>query len=129
MAPKTWYERISGEIEKPVRPKKPRKPKTYTVVCQQWEESERGWGTRPDGYSLHLSEGEREAYVKDFWEAEAERNNPSTEVPDEYSRPCGSPYLVDVSKTIYAQVEATKNGKRFSGPMPKGATSGWVTRT
>ena len=22
------------------------------VVCQLWEESERGWGVRPDGYSL-----------------------------------------------------------------------------
>ena len=28
---------------------------TKEVVAVQWEESERGWGVRPDGCSLHVS--------------------------------------------------------------------------
>lgn len=30
--------------------------KRHGVICQKWEESERGWGTRPNGYSLHLAD-------------------------------------------------------------------------
>jgi hypothetical protein len=33
------------------------------VVYQSWLESERGWGVRPDGYSLHLSLGDRKRFI------------------------------------------------------------------
>ncbi len=28
--------------------------KEKTVIIQNWEESERGWGTRPDGWTIHI---------------------------------------------------------------------------
>lgn len=52
------------------------------VWVMEWEESERGWGTRPDGVSLHKSKADCDAYVKKYWEGMPDR------APDEYSRPC-----------------------------------------
>jgi hypothetical protein len=69
--------------------------------------SERGWGQRPDGYSLHLTESDRKQYIKDYWDKMPD------EVQDEYSRPEGSPERIDVDETLHAQVKASKNGLRF----------------
>ena len=46
-----------------------------------WEEKERNWGNRPDGWSLHDSHEEYERYLEAHWE--------STPLPrpDEYSFP------------------------------------------
>lgn len=83
--------------------------RVHVVVVQEWEESERGWGVRPDGATLHLTEADRVAYVADYW-AREKRANTSGQVPDEYSRPSGSPTVIDVSDATYAQVKKTKNG-------------------
>ena len=32
------------------------------VFVVEWEEYEKGWGTRPDGYSVHTSPAKRDAY-------------------------------------------------------------------
>ncbi len=77
-----------------------------TVVCQDWLESERGWGTRPDGCSLHLNKLDLEKFVKAYWARMPD------ETPDEYSRPCGQAYLVDVSDEIYSKILESKNGIR-----------------
>lgn len=77
-----------------------------TAVRQDWEESERGWGVRPDGYSLHKTVGDCQKYIKEYW-----AGMPSA-VPDEYSRPCGSPRLVDVNREVYRSIEKSKNGIR-----------------
>ena len=76
----------------------------FPVVKQLWEESERGWGTRPDGYSLHLSEADRVAFVKDYW------SKMPKEVPESYSRPYGGPTVVDVDVETYEKVRDSKNG-------------------
>ena len=68
-------------------------PFTVTVVVQKWEESERGWGVRPDGYSLHIDEAQRKRYI-DAYRAEM----PNT-APDEYSRLSGTPYAAEVTLT------------------------------
>jgi hypothetical protein len=52
------------------------------IFVQLWEESEAGWGVRPDGASLHLNESDSLIYVKEYWD-----KMPDT-VPAEYSRPC-----------------------------------------
>lgn len=78
----------------------------YPVVKQLWEESERGWGIRPDGYSLHLNEEDRKNYVSDF-----NKTLPSY-VPDEYSRVSGSPTIIDVDSKLYKEIKASKNGIR-----------------
>lgn len=76
----------------------------FSVVRQDWLESERGWGCRPDGYTLHLTKSDRDAFVKAYWDRMPD------EVPDEYSRPEGQPTLVDVDEATYEKVKASKNG-------------------
>lgn len=77
------------------------------IVVQEWEESERGWGCRPDGFSLHLTIADAKAYAKKFWDDE-KKLNAKGGVPDEYSRECGSPQLIDVEDCVYEAVEAAK---------------------
>lgn len=78
------------------------------LVRQDWVESERGWGVRPDGYSLHLTSGDRDAFVKDYWDTMP------NEAPDEYSRPDGEPRMVTAGSEIAEEVRASKNGVRYS---------------
>jgi hypothetical protein len=77
------------------------------VVCQHWIESERGWGQRPDGVSLHLTLDDVKDYVKAYWET-----MPNT-VPYEYSKPVGKPTLVRVNDSVYEAVKSGKNGRRY----------------
>jgi hypothetical protein len=53
----------------------------YLVVCQDWTEHERGWGSRPDGYTLHLTFADRDIYVEGY---NSTYNNLPT-APDEYT--------------------------------------------
>ena len=94
------------------------------VVVQKWEESERGCGSRPDGYSLHLTDAGREAFIKEYWD-----RMPDGPAPDEYSKPDGTPYKAEVSAEVFAKVEASWNGIREVGiPPGSGGTDGWVSR-
>lgn len=77
------------------------------VYCLLWEESERGWGVRPDGASLHLSTEDSAQFVKAYWAQQPD------EVPDEYSRPSGKPKLIEVDDETYEKIEASKNGIRI----------------
>lgn len=92
-----------------------------TVVMQRWYESERGWGQRPDGCSLHLTEKHRVAYCKKYWDDEKKRNT-SGEVPDEYSKEDGSPVLINLDKRskLYKDLVKSKNGIRVYGELPNG---------
>lgn len=99
------------------------KPRTsrHRVLCQKWEESEAGWGTRPDGYSLHRSEEDRKRFVKAHWDG-----MPATP-PSEYSRPDGTPYWCLVDNKTYRAIVASAHGIRRHGPMPgNGGTDGWM---
>lgn len=62
------------------------------VIIQRWEESERGWGVRPDGYSIHPNQAALNRYIKAYWKAMPDG------VPDEYSRPSGEPYEAEVDE-------------------------------
>ena len=87
--------------------RKSRKPKKQTLkslIYVGWEESERGWGTRPDGCSLHLSAEDYQTFFKEY-AAKQPRY-----VPDEYSRPAGEPIPVKVTPEVYQRVEKSKNG-------------------
>jgi hypothetical protein len=91
-----------------------------TVVVQKWEESERGFGTRPDGFSLHLSEEDRVEYVRKYWASMPD------EAPDEYSRPDGSPYLADVDEETLELIRKSEHGIMRTGPLPgSGGSDGW----
>lgn len=97
-----------------------------SVVVQKWEESERGWGQRPDGYSLHLSEEDRKEFIRAYWELMPDA------VPDEYERPCGSPYEAEIDAALHEQIEIARTegvcGIRFfDNKYPgSGGTDGWV---
>ena len=99
-----------------------------TVVVQKWEESERGWDTRPDGFSLHLTEADRVAFIKAYWARMPDRDAFGC-APDEYSLPCGTPYLADVDAKMFKVLKATKNGDRYYANFPypgSGGTDGWM---
>ena len=76
----------------------------YKVVCQRWEESERGWGVRPDGYSLHLTESDRQTFVKAYWDRMPDN------VPDEYLRPSGNPYWCLIDSETYDKIKDPVSG-------------------
>ena len=80
-------------------------PKKHPVVQVSWDESERGWGIRPDGYSFHLNEEDATAYIKEYWDRMPK------EVPDEYSRP-ENHKIVDVGPKLYRHIKNSKNGIR-----------------
>jgi hypothetical protein len=86
------------------RPAKKAKPaKTVpvrTVIGQDWWERERGWGMRPDGFTLHLTTAARDAYIKYY--NETYNNLPSA--PDEYTKAEGDPKIVQVSEKIYKKL-------------------------
>jgi hypothetical protein len=81
------------------------------IVIQEWEETERGWGCRPDGFSLHLTIADAKLYAKKHWDDEKKLNT-SGGVPDEYTRECGSPQLMDVEDCVYEAVETAKKNKQ-----------------
>lgn len=86
----------------------------HEVLCQLWDESERGWGIRPDGYSLHLDRDSRQRYIDSYW------SRMPKSVPDEYSRPDGDPYWCMVSQEVYDEICASPNGIReFKNDWPK----------
>lgn len=78
------------------------------VICQRWFESERGWGQRPDGISVHVSMTDYEDFLK--LEGPKEREI----VPDEYSMPIEPPFRMSVSDDAFkglslaCQVEGRK---------------------
>lgn len=94
------------------------------VICQKWEESEGGWGTRPDGYTLHLSDADRKKFIEAYW-----ARMPKA-VPGEYSRPDGTPYECEIDEETYKRVEAsTQKGELGiwgSGKHPAGGKDGWL---
>jgi hypothetical protein len=77
------------------------------VTYVNWEEPERGWETRPDGCSLHLTLKDYKAFEEAYWAKMPK------EVPDEYSRPAGEPVEVRVNSKLYREIKKTKNGLRL----------------
>lgn len=77
-----------------------------TMVVQEWVESEAGWGTRFDGYSIHETSEDRDAYIKEYWDSMPDA------VPAIYSRPLGEPRLMHIWAEAADEVAKTKNGWR-----------------
>lgn len=110
-------EAVRDRISPAMRLKKQKK-KRYTVVKQHWVESERGFGMRSDGYSLHLSEEDRKKYVEQRTEIEHKLQRdmgfPEGRIPDTYSRAYGSALLEDVDEETYRRVENSECGVMMS---------------
>lgn len=84
-------------------------PSTYTVFAQAWEESERGWGVRPDGASLHRTLEDCKEFRRAFWEKELASQIPGV-TPDCYSRTVGVPQEVAIDEELYEHVAASEHG-------------------
>jgi hypothetical protein len=111
---------------------KKEKEEIMKLWVQKWEESERGWGTRPDGYTLHATKEHVDHFLKDMRKREMEGMSQNY-VPESYSRPDGSdPYEWECDdQELVSKVTKSKNGIWGSGknpPKPKEGTkiSGWI---
>lgn len=84
--------------------------RTAVILYQAWEESERGWGVRPDGYSLHIDKAHRDKFVNALLKRQSEyfkeRGLKDGDAPDEYTRVSGEPVQVFVTRAIYQQLVA-----------------------
>lgn len=100
------------------------------IICQKWEESESGWGSRPDGYSLHVDDAARQRFVKDAIERQHKYflsiGMKEGQVPHTYTREDGTPYEAEVTQAIYDEVAASGDGKRYTGSAPYGGIDGWL---
>jgi hypothetical protein len=80
------------------------------IYLQFWEESEKDWGVRPDGCSLHLTLEDHAAFILDVYLDRSE-----DDVPNEYDRVIDDPMLASVSENIYNILLVGKN-YRLSQP-------------
>jgi hypothetical protein len=81
-----------------------KKTHIYPVLCQEWEESEQGWGVRPDGCTLHLNEEGRVQFIDAYWARQPK------EVPYEYSRESGRPYICLVDWETFKAIRDSAEG-------------------
>lgn len=94
---------------------KARPEKFHTVIAQNWEESERGWGVRPDGFTLHLTMDNHDAYVEAYLGRQKAYFNKELGVgitPSEYTRLSGRAVEITVNDQIFQKLteHADKNG-------------------
>lgn len=82
----------------------PEKISGYPVAVLTWTEYESGWGSRPDGTSLHLSKEAAYQYVLDYKNSMKDKYGDRT--PAEYSSPDGKPKLWLVSKEMIERLIA-----------------------
>jgi hypothetical protein len=75
---------------------------------QRWEESERGWGIRPDGCSLHINEEVHKNYLNEIYII---RQSESL-VPYEYDRISGPLIECFISDNLFELVKE-KNSLRL----------------
>lgn len=74
------------------------------VLQQDWVESERGWGKRPGGCSLHVGPEDRKLFVDKYWDGMPRH------IPSEYPMPVGKPREVEVEDELYSKVRNSNNG-------------------
>lgn len=76
--------------------------KSFTAYKIDWTEYERGWGSRPDGTTLHNSKEIADAYIDDFIIEQTKRYGKTA--PDEYTSP-GTPELIEINEEIHEALE------------------------
>jgi hypothetical protein len=69
-------------------------------ILQIWEESERGWGTRPDGCTIHTDDDVRIKYIDSIYESRKIEKS----IPDEYDRPIGKSIECFISDRLYEKI-------------------------
>lgn len=80
------------------------------AIMVDWFESERGWGRKPDGVTLHLSTKDAQS-ARDKHLADEKIRNPSGATPDYYWAPESANTMIAVDDEIFEQIkEANKDG-------------------
>jgi len=94
--------------------------KQHVAFAISWTESEAGWGQRSDGYSLHESQEDATAYIKEYWKREKQYNldNGIVGTPECYSREDSDRAQITVisakaAKTLREATAAGKHGVRY----------------
>lgn len=67
-------------------------------LIQFWEESERNWGVRPDGCSLHLDSNEHNNYLSFIY------SNREDNTPNEYERVIGRESICFISDELFEKL-------------------------
>ena len=96
----------------------------HEVIVQAWTKSARGsWSRRGDGYSLHLTDADRKAYIDDEF-----INKNLDRVLDHKESLPGASYRTKVGIATFANVRASKNGIRgFGCPPGSDGTDNWIS--
>jgi hypothetical protein len=71
-------------------------------VFQLWEESQRDGTILSDGCSIHLSETDRDSYIKDIY------SQRDSEIPDSYDRVVGLGVETFVSDILFEKLQKEK---------------------
>ncbi len=71
---------------------------------QLWEESERGFGARPDGCSLHIDSSELSMYIDSVY-----RDRVGNDVPDEYDRVLGFEICAFVGDSLFEKIKESRS--------------------
>jgi len=75
------------------------------AILVEWTESERGWGQRPDGYSVHLNQQAAVDYIQSY------QDKLPVTVPNVYTRPDDKHnwQTIKVSDELYAKIVSSDN--------------------
>lgn len=92
------------------------KERPFTVFIQNWTERERGWGQRPDGFTIHLSKEHHKNYVSYYMKT----YNNADSVPDEYTTTDGDPIEIEVDSELYGRIKRASDFKREDGTVIDG---------
>lgn len=84
----------------------------YSVYCQLWEMSREGSGAAPWGYSLHFTLDDLREFTRRHW------TTMPKEIPQEYLRPTGEPYLCEVGPKRHLKVFESEDGCLIEGTPP-----------
>ena len=73
------------------------------VVLQLWEESEKGFGTRPDGCSIHIDLNNRNNYIKSIYDSRGDM------VPNTYDKIIGSELEAFIDDELFKKLNEEKS--------------------
>ncbi len=120
-------------IPAPVEPEKPEPVEVADFVASaaevsvwviQWTEHERGWGCRPDGYSVHPTPFAAVDYVRAYWARMPK------DAPDEFSKPETDAVQIRLppDHPVAAMVADGRSNRVFGGKEEDAVRSVWPSK-
>lgn len=78
-----------------------------TAFLDTWTETERGWGQRSDGCSIHLTKEDYKKYVESYW------SSMPASTPDEYERPDNFVREIVLGTKLFNRLKKSESGIRI----------------